>query len=57
MIDLHCHTNNSDGTWETKELLEKAEKQKKEQIKILEQFCEENNLLMSGGSDCHGEKK
>lgn len=25
MIDLHSHTTNSDGTWRTKELLEKAE--------------------------------
>ena len=25
MIDLHCHTKNSDGTWSTKELLEKSE--------------------------------
>ena len=25
MIDLHSHTTNSDGTWSTKELLEKAE--------------------------------
>jgi len=25
MIDLHSHTTNSDGTWNTKELLEKAE--------------------------------
>ena len=25
MIDLHCHTKNSDGTWSTKKLLEKAE--------------------------------
>lgn len=32
MIDLHCHTTNSDGTWKTKELLEKAEEQ---QIEIL----------------------
>lgn len=28
-----------------------------EQISILEKYCEDNNLLMSGGSDCHGEKK
>ena len=28
-----------------------------EQIKILEKYCRDNNLLMSGGSDCHGEKK
>lgn len=26
MIDLHVHTTNSDGTWTTKEILEKAEK-------------------------------
>ena len=26
MIDLHVHTTNSDGTWTTKEMLEKAEK-------------------------------
>ena len=25
MIDLHSHTTNSDGTWNTKELLTKAE--------------------------------
>lgn len=28
-----------------------------EQIKILEKYCRDNNLFMSGGSDCHGEKK
>lgn len=28
-----------------------------EQIKFLEKYCKDNNLLMSGGSDCHGEKK
>lgn len=28
-----------------------------EQIRILEEYCKDNNLLMSGGSDCHGEKK
>ena len=28
-----------------------------EEIKILEKYCKDNNLLMSGGSDCHGEKK
>ena len=25
MIDLHCHTTNSDGTYTTTELLKKAE--------------------------------
>jgi len=28
-----------------------------EQVNILKKFCEDNNLLMSGGTDCHGEKK
>lgn len=28
-----------------------------EEIKILENYCKQNNLLISGGSDCHGEKK
>ena len=28
-----------------------------EQIKILENYCMEKGMLMSGGSDCHGEKK
>lgn len=28
-----------------------------EQIKILEKYSRDNNLFMSGGSDCHGEKK
>lgn len=28
MIDLHTHTNYSDGTWDTKRLLEEAEKNK-----------------------------
>lgn len=28
-----------------------------EQTEILKKYCQENNLLMSGGSDCHGEKK
>lgn len=32
MIDLHTHTNYSDGTWELKKLLEEAEKNK---IKVL----------------------
>lgn len=27
------------------------------QTKILEKYCNENDLLMSGGSDCHGDKK
>ena len=27
------------------------------QIGILEEYCENNKLLMSGGSDCHGERK
>ena len=34
MIDLHLHTNYSDGTDSVKELLEKAEKQKLELISI-----------------------
>ena len=25
MIDLHCHTTNSDGTWTVEELLKKAQ--------------------------------
>ena len=29
----------------------------KEQIQTLEQYCKNNKLLMSGGSDCHGERK
>lgn len=28
-----------------------------EQIKTLENYCINKNILMSGGSDCHGEKK
>ena len=28
-----------------------------EQIKKLEDYCKENKLLLSGGTDCHGEKK
>lgn len=28
-----------------------------EQVDILKKYCEDNNLLMSGGTDCHGEKK
>lgn len=28
-----------------------------EEIKILEKYCANNSLLMSGGSDCHGDKK
>lgn len=28
-----------------------------EQSKILEEYCQNNNLLMSGGTDCHGDKK
>ena len=28
-----------------------------EQIKILEKYCVKRGLLMSGGSDCHGDKK
>lgn len=28
-----------------------------DQIKLLEKYCINNNLFMSGGSDCHGEKK
>ena len=28
-----------------------------EQVDILKKYCENNNLLISGGSDCHGEKK
>ena len=28
-----------------------------EQVAILKKYCEDNNLLISGGSDCHGEKK
>ena len=27
------------------------------EIKVLEKYCRDNNLLMSGGSDCHGDKK
>lgn len=30
---------------------------KEEPIKILEKYCKDNNLFMSGGSDCHGTKK
>ena len=29
----------------------------KNQIEILEEYCKNNKLLMSGGSDCHGERK
>ncbi len=29
----------------------------KEQTVLLEKYCNENGLLISGGSDCHGEKK
>lgn len=29
----------------------------KEQIETLEKYCKDKKLLMSGGSDCHGEKK
>ena len=29
----------------------------KEQMKFLELYCKDNKLLMSGGSDCHGERK
>ena len=28
-----------------------------EQMELLKKYCEDNNLLMSGGSDCHGERK
>lgn len=28
-----------------------------EQIKTLEKYCKENNLFMSAGTDCHGNKK
>lgn len=28
-----------------------------EQVDILKKYCKANNLLMSGGTDCHGEKK
>lgn len=28
-----------------------------EQIKTLKKYCRDNNLFMSGGSDCHGDKK
>ena len=28
-----------------------------EQIELLKKYCKDNCLLMSGGSDCHGEKK
>lgn len=28
-----------------------------EQIRILEVYCKKHNLLMSGGSDCHGDKR
>ena len=34
MIDLHTHTNHSDGTWDTKRLLEEAEKIKLEVLAI-----------------------
>jgi len=34
MIDLHMHTIHSDGTWETKKLLEEAEKAKLDYISI-----------------------
>lgn len=29
----------------------------KEEMSMLEKYCKENNLYMSGGSDCHGNKK
>ena len=28
-----------------------------EQIVFLEQYCKDNNLYLSAGSDCHGDKK
>lgn len=34
MIDLHTHTTNQDGTWNTKQLLEKAESLKLEVFSI-----------------------
>lgn len=52
MIDLHTHTINSDGTWSTKEILEKAEKLKLEAFSITDHDTvkayleiEENNKL------------
>lgn len=29
----------------------------KEEMKELEKYCKKNNLYISGGSDCHGDKK
>lgn len=29
----------------------------KEQIEVLGKYCKKYNLYMSGGSDCHGERK
>lgn len=52
MIDLHTHTINSDGTWSTKEILEKAEELKLEVFSITDHDTvkayvefEENNKL------------
>ncbi|MBQ8044148.1 MAG: hypothetical protein IJ272_08405 [Clostridia bacterium] len=28
-----------------------------DEVKKLQRYCKDNNLLMSGGSDCHGDKK
>ena len=46
MIDLHIHTNNSDGTDSVEELLKKAEELKLEYISITDHdTCESFNEL------------
>lgn len=39
MVDLHMHTNHSDGTWSTKKILEEAEKAKLDYISITDHNC------------------
>lgn len=41
-IDIHTHTNHSDGTFT------------KEQKLFLTDYCDKNGLFKSGGSDFHG---
>lgn len=51
MIDLHSHTTNSDGTWSTKELLQKAEELNLEVLSITDHDTAKSYIEIENNSD------
>lgn len=51
MIDLHSHTTNSDGTWSTKELLQKAEELNLEVLSITDHDTAKSYIEIENNPD------